>query len=173
MKRIFEYKEVSDKKVKLVALKLQKYTSLWWTNLYAKRVRNRKEKIQKWEKVKAKLKARFVPSSYVQDSYVQLYNLTQGSMSMDEYTREFRKLLVGSMSMDEYTREFRKLLVKCDIHEPAEQTIIRHLGGIEPKYANAVEFQRFTTFDEVCVLTHKVEQQRRRKPFRHGYFNPP
>ena len=142
--------------MKLVALKLQKYASLWWTNLYAKRIRNRKEKIQTWEKVKAKLKARFVPSSYFQDSYAQLYNLTQGSTSMDEYTREFRKLLV-----------------KCDIHEPKEQTIVRHLGGNEPKYANAVEFQQFTTFDEVCVLTHKVEQQRRRKPFRHGYFNPP
>jgi len=39
--------------------------------------------------MKAKLKARFFPSSYIQDSYAQLYNLTQESMSMDEYKREF------------------------------------------------------------------------------------
>jgi len=62
------------------------------------------------------------------------------------------------MSIDEYTREFKKLLIKCDIQEPKEQTIIRHLGGWEPKYSNVVELQQFTMFDEVCVLAHKVEQ---------------
>jgi len=30
-------------------------------------------------------------TSYIQDSYTQLHNLTQGSMSVDEYTREFEK----------------------------------------------------------------------------------
>jgi len=40
---VFEYKDVpEDKKVKLVALRLRKYASLWWTNLCAKRVRERK-----------------------------------------------------------------------------------------------------------------------------------
>ena len=59
---IFEYKELpDDKKVKLIALILQKYASLWWTNLSAKRVRNHKEKIRTWEKMKAKLKAAFLP----------------------------------------------------------------------------------------------------------------
>jgi len=53
-----------------------------------------------------KLKARFLPSSYIQDSYAQLHNL-----------------------------------IKCDIHEPEEQTIIRCLGGLEPKYLNVVELQ--------------------------------
>jgi len=49
-------------------------------------------------------------------------------------------------------------MIKYDIHEPEEQTIVRYLGGLEPKYANVVELQQFTTFDEVCVLAHKVEQ---------------
>ena len=40
IERIFEYKEIQDdKKVKLVALKLRKYASLWWTNLLTKRDR--------------------------------------------------------------------------------------------------------------------------------------
>jgi len=145
VERVFEYKDVpEDKKVKLVALKLRKYASLWWTNLCAKRIRNRKEKIRTWEKMKTKLKARFLPSSYVRDSYAQLHSLTQDHMSVDEYTREFEKLLI-----------------KCDIQDPKEQAIVRYLGGLEPKYANVVELQQFTTFDEVCVLAHKVEQQRK------------
>ena len=63
-------------------------------------------------------------------------------------------------------REFEKLLIKCDIQEPEEQTIVRYLGGLEPKYANIVELQQYSTFNEVCVLAHKVEQQKKKNPFR-------
>jgi len=62
--------------VKLVALRLRKYASLWWTNLCAKRVREQKSKIKTWEKLKSKLNARFIPPTYVQDCYSQLHDLT-------------------------------------------------------------------------------------------------
>jgi len=66
VERVFEYKDVpKDNKVKLVALRLIKYASLWWTNLCAKQVRDRKSKIRTWEKMKSKLKARFLPPTYV------------------------------------------------------------------------------------------------------------
>jgi len=62
VERIFDHKDVlEEKKVKLIAFKLRKYASLWWTNLCVKRVRNLKEKIKTWEKMKAKLKSRFLP----------------------------------------------------------------------------------------------------------------
>jgi len=68
--RVFEYKGVpNDKKVKLVALRQRKYASVWWTNLCGKRVWNRKSKIRTWEKIKAKLKSRFLSPTYVQDNY--------------------------------------------------------------------------------------------------------
>ena len=76
------------------------------------------------------------------------------------------------MSVDEYTREFEKLLIKCDIQEPEEQTIVRYLGGLEPKYSNVVELQQYSTFDEVCVLAHKVEQKKRRNPQDENFPNP-
>ena len=76
VERLFKYKDApEDKKVKLVALKLQKYASLWQKNLCAKRIRNWKKKIRSWEKMKTKLKARFLPSYYIQDSYAKLHNL--------------------------------------------------------------------------------------------------
>jgi len=93
VERLFEFKDVpKEKKVKLVALRLRKYASLWWTNLCAKRVRERKAKIRTWEKMKAKLKARFLCPTYVQDCYSQLHNLNQGNLSVEEYTREFENL---------------------------------------------------------------------------------
>ena len=54
-------------------------------------------------------------------------------------------------------------MIKCDIQEPGEQTTFKYLGGLEPKYANVVELQQFTTFHEICVLVHKVKQERKVK----------
>jgi len=45
VEQVFEYKDIrKEKKVKLVALRLHKYPSLCWTNLCAKRVRERNPK---------------------------------------------------------------------------------------------------------------------------------
>jgi len=38
--------------------------------------------------------------------------------------------------MEQYTREFEKLMIRCDIQEQEEQTIVRYLGGFNPKYSN-------------------------------------
>jgi len=47
VERVFDYKDVSEeKKVKLVALKLRKYASIWWANVVAKRARKGKAKIR-------------------------------------------------------------------------------------------------------------------------------
>ena len=70
VERIFEYKDIPDEqKVTIVALKLRKYASLWWTNLLTKRVRQGKGKI----------------TNNIQNNYAALHHLTQGSMSVEEY----------------------------------------------------------------------------------------
>jgi len=83
MERIFDYKEIpEDKKVKILALKVRKYASLWWTNLLTKRVGQGKGRIRTWEKMKTKLKTGFLPPNYVQNNYSTLHNLTQGCLSV-------------------------------------------------------------------------------------------
>jgi len=74
--------------------------------------------------MKSKLKSQSLPATYLQDNYSQLHNLTQGNLIIEEHTRGFEKLLI-----------------KCDIQEPEEQTIVRYLGGLDPKYSNVVELQ--------------------------------
>ena len=76
------------------------------------------------------------------------------------------------MSVEEYTRVFKKLLIKCNIQEPEDQTIVRYLGGLDPKYANVVELQQYSTFDKVCVLDYKVEQPRKAQPYKHELSRP-
>jgi len=63
----------------------------------------------------------------------------------------------GTMSAEEYTREFEKLLIKCHSQEVKDQAIVRYLGGLDPRYANDVELQQYSTFDEVCALAYKFE----------------
>ena len=75
------------------------------------------------------------------------------------------------MSVDEYTRESEKFIIKCDIQESKKQTIVKYLGGLDPKYSNVVELQQHI-FDEVCVLVHKVEQQKKNKPFKCEFMKP-
>ena len=75
--------------------------------------------------------------------------------------------------MEEYTREFEKLVIKCDIQEPKEQTIVGYLGGLDPKYANVVDLQTYTTSNEVCVVAHKVKQQKKAKSAPKAQYTKP
>jgi len=75
------------------------------------------------------------------------------------------------MSVEEYTREFEKLLIKCDLKEAEDQTIAWQLEGLNPKYAHVVELQQYSTFDEVCVLAHKVKIQKKAKPLKRDFPN--
>nr|GEW87634.1 RNA-directed DNA polymerase [Tanacetum cinerariifolium] len=77
---VFDYKQTTeDNKVKVVALKLRKYASTWWSNVCLKRERLGKEKIRSWPKMKAKMKHKFLPSYYIQATLSQLHSLKQGS----------------------------------------------------------------------------------------------
>ncbi|GJR33812.1 reverse transcriptase, partial [Tanacetum coccineum] len=152
VERVFDYKQTTeDNKVKIVALKLRKYASTWWSNTCLKRERAGKEKIQTWPKMKAKMKQKFLPTYYVQNSFSQLHSLRQGTGTAEEYSREF-----------EY------LLMKCDVPEDDPQTLVRYLGGLEPRVANVVELHSYQTLTELTLLSHKVDSQQRSK----GKFEP-
>ena len=104
VERIFEFKDYSDeKRVKLVAIKLKKYASLWWENLRRERERDGRRPIRTWEKMKRELRKRFISDNYKQDNYVKFHNFRQFEMSVADYTREF-----------EY------LMLKCNAVEPEE-----------------------------------------------------
>ena len=65
--RVFDYKELLDeRKVKLVAIKLRGYTSLWWENFKKERDLLGKDRIHSWEKMKKELKKRFLAENYKQ-----------------------------------------------------------------------------------------------------------
>ena len=145
VERVFDFKDIPDeKKVKLVALKLRRYASTWWANMVAKRAKEGKRKIRSWRKMKGLLKEKFLPSHYLQENYSKLHHLKQGSMNVEEYTREFERLLI-----------------KCDLKENEEQTLVRYLGGLDERVAHVVELHPYHTLDELSTLARKVEIQKK------------
>jgi len=72
--------------------------------------------------MRSKLKDRFLLPPYLQGNYSELHNIQQGTLSVEEYTREFKKLLI-----------------KSDIQQSEDQTTVRYLRGLGPRYTNVVE----------------------------------
>ena len=64
--------------------------------------------------MRKKLKAKFLPDHYLQDNFLKLHNLKQGTKSVKEYTREFEQLLL-----------------KCHLREDETQILVRYLAGLD------------------------------------------
>ncbi|KAI4330291.1 hypothetical protein MLD38_028591 [Melastoma candidum] len=89
VERIFDYEEVpEERKVKLAALKLKKYASLWRENTNQQRRKEGRDKIHTLSKMKRAMTKRFLSEHYRRDLYLRLQSLRQAS-SVSEYTREF------------------------------------------------------------------------------------
>ena len=90
--------------------------------------------------MKGKLKEKFLPSHYLQEHVFRLHQLKKGSLSVEEYIREFEQLLI-----------------KCDLKEDKEQTLVRYLSGLHERISHVIELHPYTTLDELSSLAHKVE----------------
>jgi hypothetical protein len=76
MDKYFKYKDVDEeKKVKHVVTKLKGHATLWWDELQDDRRRKCKQKIKSWDRMVAKLKAKFIPKDYQINLFRILQNL--------------------------------------------------------------------------------------------------
>ncbi|XP_010695087.1 uncharacterized protein LOC104907794 [Beta vulgaris subsp. vulgaris] len=119
MERVFDYKDYDDaKRFKIAILKLIGYASLWYENLKNKRRKDGKPSLCSWEKLKTRMKKRFLPSDFTQDMFRKLQVLQQHSLSVEEYVVEFEKINM-----------------LCDVDEKAEHKIARFIAGLDKKLA--------------------------------------
>jgi hypothetical protein len=62
MDKYFNYEYVNEeKKVRHVVTRLKGHATLWWNELQAERRSKGKKKIKNWDRMVAKLKAKFMP----------------------------------------------------------------------------------------------------------------
>jgi hypothetical protein len=102
--KYFDYEDVDgEKKVRHVVTRLKGHASLWWDELQAERRSRGKQKIKNWDRMVAKLKAKFMPKDYRINLSRKLQNLRQKGMKVKEYTEDFYKLNIkaGQREKDE------------------------------------------------------------------------
>nr|XP_009785285.1 PREDICTED: uncharacterized protein LOC104233575 [Nicotiana sylvestris] len=137
--------EYSDeKKIKIVAIKLRGYASLWWETSKKERNLEGKTRICTWERMKGELRKQFLQETYEEYSYLKFHSFRQGAVSGDEYIREF-----------EYLR------LKSDIKEKPARLIARYLDGLNKTIANVIRLQPHWTFGDVVKLAKVVETEQK------------
>ncbi|XP_074305010.1 uncharacterized protein LOC141639939 [Silene latifolia] len=148
IEKIFEYKGYTDVKAfKVDILKLKGYASLWYDNLKHQRIREGKEPIRSWSKLKKKMLSKFVTKNYTQDLFIKLSKLRQDERPVETYLREFEQLTL-----------------QCEINEKSEQRIARFLEGLDKNIATMVRMQPLWSYDDVVNLSLRVEKMVKSKP---------
>nr|GEV96079.1 reverse transcriptase domain-containing protein [Tanacetum cinerariifolium] len=108
-------------KVKVVAIKLHKYASLWWDHVKQKRRQQGKARIETWDKMKKLLRAKFLPINYRQDAFFECHSLMQNNSSVEQFVVDFDRLRMC-----------------CGADEEEEQVIARFLGALRLDIADIV-----------------------------------
>ena len=127
VKSVFDLKDyVEEKKVKLVAIKLKGYASLWWENFKWDRECMGKTRIRSWSKMKRELHKRFIQDNYQQEVYLKYFSFKQCNLSMVDDTREFEFLMLMS-----------------DIKELEPQTIAHYIGELKENIADVIRLQPY------------------------------
>ncbi|XP_074315530.1 uncharacterized protein LOC141651729 [Silene latifolia] len=149
VERIFEYKDYNDRKsFKIAILKFKEYASLWYEIIKNQRIRDGKEPIRSWLKLKKKLKEKFIAKDYTHDIFIKLTQLRQDQQTIEAYLRSFEQLTS-----------------LCEVTEKPEQKIARFVEGLDPKIAGRC--QGFGHFKKDCpsnraLIAMEIEEWERK-----------
>ncbi|KAL4363511.1 hypothetical protein GQ457_04G028980 [Hibiscus cannabinus] len=155
IEHIFECHNYSErKKVQIAALEFTHYAINWWNQLTVNRRRNGERPVSTWDEMKAIMRKRFIPTHYHRELLRKLQNLTQGSMSVEDYFKEMELAMI-----------------RANIEEDQETTIARFVSGLNPEIADTVELQYYVDLEEVVHMAMKVEKQLKRKGTSRNHFS--
>ena len=145
MEYIFEYYRYTEaKKIALAAAQLTDNALTWWDREVAEV--GRVYRIETWNEMRAKLRARYIPSYYQRD-----------------LLKRFRKLSQGTRTVEEYFEEFEALKNKLRTRETEEVMMAQFLEGLQDRIARKVERQTYVNFNDLLHYAVQAEQHIRRK----------
>jgi hypothetical protein len=138
----FDYEDVEeDKKVKHVVTRLKGHATLWWDELQADRRCQGKQKIKSWDRMIAKMKAKFIPRDYQITLFQRLQNLRQ-------------KL----MTVKEYTEEFYRLNIRTGHCESNDEKVARYMNGLRYEIQDEMSMMTIQTVEDAYQMALKVEE---------------
>ena len=131
---VFDCYEFSEEqKVKVAIVEFTDCALVWWDQVRTNWRRN--------GKLKALMHKRFVPSHYNRDLHSQLQTLTQGNMSVEDYSKEIKMAMM-----------------RANIQEDSEATMARFLRGLNPDLQEALELQHYLDMHDLLELAIKAER---------------
>eukprot|EP00268_Persea_americana_P024504 TRINITY_DN23914_c0_g4_i3.p1 TRINITY_DN23914_c0_g4~~TRINITY_DN23914_c0_g4_i3.p1 ORF type:complete len:415 (+),score=60.05 TRINITY_DN23914_c0_g4_i3:201-1445(+) len=142
MDHYFKWYEMSEaRKVKLATMKLVSQARIFWTNLEHHEQRLGLPAIDSWERMKERLKDKYLPQSYRERLLDQRSNLRQGSMTVSEYITKFE--------------EFN---LRCDVREDLSSLLSWFRTGLRPEIRKELIQHRVTTLAEMYEKVQDLEQ---------------
>lgn len=135
------YNYSKTKKVQLATIEFTNYVSTWWDQLVKSRRRYDEPPVSSWREIKTIMRKRFIPSHYSKDLHRRLHTLKQRSMSIDEYSKEMKMLMI-----------------RADVHKDDELTMARFLDGLNPKIVVVVELHNYAELKDLMEKAEKVER---------------
>jgi hypothetical protein len=152
MDTYFDYEDVEeDKKVKHAVTRLKGRATLWWDELQADRRCKGKQKIKSWDRMIAKMKAKFIPRDYQITLFRRMQNLRQ-------------KL----MTVKEYIEEFYKLSIRAGHRESDDEKVARYMNGLRYDIQNEMSMVTIRTVEDAYQMALKVEEKLSRKQGERG-----
>ena len=114
MERYFEYRGTTPEgQYKVAKMKLTKLAAMWLEGIQRQRVREHRERIDTWDKLKKHLNRKYVPINFKHQMYIKWSTLSQKGRSVIEYIREWEKLVV-----------------MCDIEDAEDLKLTKFLSGL-------------------------------------------
>jgi hypothetical protein len=138
--------------VKHVVERLKGHAMLWWDELQAECRRNGKHKIENWDMMVAKKKAKFIPKDYQINLYRRLQNLRQKGLSMKEYIEEFYRLNIRARQKENEDEKTAKYINGMR-YEIQEERNMMSVSTVEYAYQVALKAEE--------KLARNQSQQRR------------
>jgi hypothetical protein len=124
---------------------------LWWDELQADRRCKGKQKIKSWDRMIAKMKAKFIPRDYQITLFRRMQNLRQ-------------KL----MTVKEYTEEFYKLNIRAGHRESDDEKVARYMNGLRYDIQDEMSMVTIRTVEDAYQMALKAEEKLSRKQSQRG-----
>jgi hypothetical protein len=147
MDKYFDYEDVDEeKRVRHDVTRLKGHARLWWDELQAKRINKGKQKIKSWDRMVAKMKAKFMPKYYQINLFRKLQNLRQKGVTFKEYTENFYKMNIR-------TRQ----------REKDEEKVARYINGPRYEIQDEINMMSVRTVEDAYQFSLKAEEKLARK----------